>query len=223
MMTYNPISTDWFRNMALFSISKSLTGINTSQIPTGDMFTSMLQAILDQQSMNFSETSGSGNLVDKNAAISNVIKDYTHLLDGNTSATLDFSEVSIDKLGSTLKGKLSGMGASFLEAGRQYNINPNLLASIAMHETGNGSSRAAQEKNNIAGMMGKNGLRNYDSVAESIFDMARNLRKNYLDKGFDTIAKIGGKYAPVGAANDPTGLNNNWVKGVNNFFYTLRS
>ncbi|MCM3763598.1 glucosaminidase domain-containing protein [Neobacillus niacini] len=223
MMTYNPISTDWFKNMALFSISRSLVGKDTTPVPNGDMFTFMLQALLNGQSANASEASPTGNIVSGNASMVNMIKDYTHLVGSNVTAALDFTDSSGAKLDSVLKGKLAGMGASFMEAGRQYNINPNLLASIAMHETGNGSSRAASEKNNIAGMMGKNGLRSYDSVADSIFDMARNLRKNYLDKGFDTIAKIGGKYAPVGAANDPTGLNNNWVKGVNNFYYSLIS
>ncbi|MBW9235637.1 glucosaminidase domain-containing protein, partial [Leptospira santarosai] len=82
---------------------------------------------------------------------------------------------------------------------------PGLLSAIAIHETGNGSSRAINNKNNVAGMMGKNGLRSYESVEESIFDMARNLRKNYLNQGIDTIAKIGAKYAPIGAGNDPTG------------------
>ena len=30
----------------------------------------------------------------------------------------------------------------------------------------------------------------------------------------DYLAYLGSKYAPVGAANDPTGLNRNWVKNV---------
>ena len=69
--------------------------------------------------------------------------------------------------------------------------------------------------------MGKNGLRSYASVEDSIFDMARNLRQNYLNEGKDTIAKIGAKYAPVGAANDPTGLNNHWTQGVSNYYSKL--
>jgi beta-N-acetylglucosaminidase len=222
-MSIGPVSSDWFKNIALFTISTNLPKLNSvnQQIPGGDFFQSILQSVLlDQESTNLSQPQLSNDSF--MASISSIltnIKDYTHVLETGTS--LDFSGVPLESLNSNLKGKLSNHGEKFIEAGRQYNINPNLLASIAMHETGNGTSRSANEKNNIAGMMGKNGLRMYASVEESIFDMARNLRQNYLDKGLDTIAKIGAKYAPVGADNDPTGLNNHWVKGVNNFFGTL--
>jgi hypothetical protein len=132
-----------------------------------------------------------------------------------------FKPVQFIKLENTLEGKLSGTSASFINAGKKYDIDPNLLSAIAIHETGNGSSRAVNEKNNVAGMMGKNGLRSYASVEDSIFDMARNLRQNYLNQGKDTIAEIGAKYAPVGAANDPTGLNNHWTNGVARQFNNL--
>lgn len=133
----------------------------------------------------------------------------------NLKTDLSFKPIQFLKLENTLGGKLSGTSAHFINAGKKYDLDPNLLSAIAIHETGNGTSRAANEKNNIAGMMGKNGLRSYDSVEESIFDMARNLRQNYLNQGKTTIAAIGAKYAPVGAGNDPTGLNNHWVTGVN--------
>ena len=132
----------------------------------------------------------------------------------NTKADLNFKPVQFIKLENTLDGKLSGTATHFINAGKKYDLDPNLLSAIAMHETGNGSSRAVNEKNNVAGMMGRNGLRSYESVEESIFDMARNLRENYLNKGKETVADIGAKYAPVGAANDPTGLNNHWTQGV---------
>lgn len=132
-----------------------------------------------------------------------------------------FKPVQFIKLENTLEGKLSGSAQHFINAGKKYDIDPGLLTAIAIHETGNGSSRAINEKNNVAGMMGKNGLRSYASVEDSIYDMARNLRKNYLNQGKDTIAEIGAKYAPVGAANDPTGLNNHWTKGVSRQFNNL--
>lgn len=132
-----------------------------------------------------------------------------------------FKPVQFIKLENTLDGKLSGAANHFINAGKKYDINPNLLSAIAIHETGNGSSNAVNQKNNVAGMMGKNGLRSYDSIEDSIFDMARNLRKNYLNQGKDTIAAIGAKYAPVGATNDPTGLNNHWTQGVSKQFNNL--
>lgn len=133
----------------------------------------------------------------------------------NLKTDLNFKPIQFLKLESTLSGKLSGTSSHFINAGKKYDLDPNFLSAIAIHETGNGSSRAVNEKNNVAGMMGKNGLRSYASVEESIFDMARNLRQNYLNQGITTVAAVGAKYAPVGAGNDPTGLNNHWVTGVN--------
>ncbi len=139
---------------------------------------------------------------------------------GDTS-DFKFKPMQFLKLDNSLEGKLSGMASHFIDAGKKYDIHPGLLSAIAIHETGNGSSKAVNEKNNVAGMMGKNGLRSYASVEDSIFDMARNLRQNYLNQGKDTIVKIGAKYAPVGAANDPTGLNNHWTQGVNRYYNSL--
>ena len=36
-------------------------------------------------------------------------------------------------------------------------------------------------------------------------------------KGGDFIVFLGSRYCPVGAANDPTGLNKNWIKNVKYF------
>jgi hypothetical protein len=132
--------------------------------------------------------------------------------------SLRFEPIVPQKLNDALEGKLKNMGSVFIQAGQHYNINPALLAAISMHETGNGGSAAANNKNNVAGMMGKNGLKNYASVTESIWDMAQNLAKNYLGQGIASIAKIGAMYAPVGAENDPNGLNHYWVSGVTKYF-----
>lgn len=157
-----------------------------------------------------------------NPAVANLTMEHK---DVATSAAdksdLKFRPVQFLKLDEQLAGKLSGAAVHFIEAGKKYDIDPKLLSAIAVHETGNGTSRAANEKNNIAGMMGKNGLRSYETVADSIYDMARNLRQNYLNQGKESIAQIGAKYAPVGAANDPTGLNNHWTTGVQRFYNTL--
>lgn len=140
----------------------------------------------------------------------------------NTDEPLRFQAISAEKLNQVLDGKLKGMGEAFVRAGKRFNMNPALLSAIAQHETGNGKSRAANEKNNIAGMMGANGLKSYASTEDSLMDMARNLSKNYLGTGLSSISKIGAKYAPVGAGNDPTGLNNHWVNGVTKYFESLK-
>jgi hypothetical protein len=149
-----------------------------------------------------------------------LIDSVQSLIEGSTlsKGSLQNQEVDVSTLNGQLEGTLRNAGHLFVEAGKKHQINPAFLAAVSMHETGNGSSNASRFKNNVAGMMGRNGLKSYDSIEESIFEMARNLRNNYLDEGKLTISQIGAKYAPVGAANDPTGLNNHWVKGVQGYF-----
>ncbi|GAA0382731.1 glucosaminidase domain-containing protein [Paenibacillus motobuensis] len=121
-------------------------------------------------------------------------------------------------MNNTLSGVLKGQGDAFVQAGKKYGIDPALLAAIAIHETGNGTSNAAKNKNNVGGMMGKNGLMSFSSIQEGIDKMASNLKRNYFDQGLTSIAQIQRKYAPVGAANDPTNLNKNWISGVTKYY-----
>jgi cell wall-associated NlpC family hydrolase len=120
-----------------------------------------------------------------------------------------------------LGGKLAGSGSLMVKYGNMYGVSPSLLAAIAMHETGNGTSSAVRNKNNAFGIMGSNGLKSFTSLEESIKYAASLLKRNYLDKGLTTVEAIQKKYAPVGVANDPTGLNKNWVNGVNKFMSAL--
>ncbi|MCY9530584.1 glucosaminidase domain-containing protein [Paenibacillus alvei] len=114
----------------------------------------------------------------------------------------------------------------FVKAGNKYGIDPALLAAISMHETGNGTSNAARNKNNLGGMMDPSTnwstLQSFDSLEAGIDAMARNLKRNYFDKGLTTIESIQKKYAPQGAANDPNGLNKYWVSGVSKYYNQLR-
>ena len=57
----------------------------------------------------------------------------------------------------------------------------------------------------------------FESWADGIDAVSEGLRTNYLAEGRTTVASIHQKYAPVGAANDPTGLNNNWTINVSRF------
>jgi len=135
-----------------------------------------------------------------------------------TSAAFDvrsgIGSVTAAQLNAQLGGVLSGRGAEFIAAGQRYGINPAFLAAVAMHETGNGTSAAARLKNNVGGMMGKNGLMTFGSISEGIDAMARNLYRNYISQGLTTVEDIQRKYAPIGAANDPNNLNSNWTRGV---------
>ena len=127
--------------------------------------------------------------------------------------------VKINK--SALRG-LSPYEQAFYDAGKKYGVDPKLLIAIAMHETNQGTSPAFLRKNNAMGISPNGGgPRDFSSVEESIDYAARLLRKHYLDKGLTTIAAIGGKYAPVGADNDPRNFNQHRAKGVRKYYNSL--
>lgn len=118
-----------------------------------------------------------------------------------------------------LPGPLKKYANTFQAAGEKYGVDPRFLAAISMHETGNGRSSAFRNKNNAMGISSRRGPVRMSSVEASIEKMAKTLAKptGYY-RGKTTIGQIGRVYAPKGAANDPTGLNGYWPKGVANNF-----
>jgi beta-N-acetylglucosaminidase len=211
------IGDDWFtKSMLITAMAKNdklRSQLLTNTSDTSNQFANILNQLLMQKEQT--EALPTFNIYSQNMNMND------QSFPQNINDPLRYQSQSPENLNSQLEGKLRGTGDIFVRAGKHYNIDPTLLASVAIHETGNGKSRAANEKNNVAGMMGANGLKSYASVEDSIMDMARNLSKNYLNKGLTTIAQIGAKYAPVGASNDPTGLNNHWVNGVSKYMNKL--
>ena len=57
--------------------------------------------------------------------------------------------------------------------------------------------------------------------SDAIAFAARTLAGDYLPEGRDTLATIGAKWAPLGAANDPGGLNASWTTGVGTYYAAL--
>jgi hypothetical protein len=135
---------------------------------------------------------------------------------GNTTGT--FREVPSSALDRVLGGELRNCGSTFIAAGRHYNVDPVLIAAISMHETGNGTSNLCVKYGNVGGITNGSGFRHYPSVISGIYDMASVLWSGYISKGLKTITDIQRKYAPVGAGNDPTNLNSNWISGVTRFY-----
>lgn len=95
-----------------------------------------------------------------------------------------------------------------------------LVVAISKHETGNWTSTLYKNNNNFGGV--------YNSSAKSFYSYTSNekgleafvnlLKNNYFGKGLDTIEKIGSKYCPVGAENDPSGVNKHWVPKVTEYY-----
>lgn len=120
---------------------------------------------------------------------------------------------------------LDEVSCKIKQIAEQYQIDWKMAVAIAKHETGNYTSYAFTSLNNVGGLMywdgTKSALQSFNSLEKGIEKYISNLKYNYYDMGLDTIEEIQRKYAPVGAANDPNGLNNYWVSGVTRYYYSL--
>lgn len=130
------------------------------------------------------------------------------------------TEVSLDAF-LAKRGVFKGTARLFFKYGKLYHVDPALVVAIAMHETGNGSSRMVREMKNPGGLMGDTSGFRFSTLDKGIEAMIKNLGKNYIALGLTTPEKIQPKYAPVGASNDPNGTNKAWLHGVNGFLKQL--
>ena len=105
---------------------------------------------------------------------------------------------------------------SIIEASNRHRVDPRLLVAIAGGETSFGKAGRGPRVHNAWGI---GPGRSYGSWAEGIDAAAKLLRSGYLDKGLTSLAAIQQKWAPVGASNDPTNLNSNWIR-TNSAFYS---
>ena len=117
--------------------------------------------------------------------------------------------------------KLDSTACKIKRVAEKYGMDWKLAVAISKHETGNYTSEAFKEKNNVGGMMCSSGLISYSTLDDGIEAFVSNLKYNYIDEGLDTIEKIQPKYCPIGAANDPKGLNKYWVGGVTKYYNEL--
>lgn len=131
---------------------------------------------------------------------------------GGGGSVDDMSRSAFDKkfAGTPLEGKYNQIVA----AARANGISPALLAGVIAHETGNGHVLSG---NNVAGLMdpatGMAKKMQFASLDAGISRAGQVVAKNYRLAG-GSLDKMGARYAPVGAANDPRGLNGGWPAGV---------
>lgn len=108
---------------------------------------------------------------------------------------------------------LAGMYDQVVASARRAGVSPALLASVMAQETGRGQHMRG---NNPGGLMGKGGLMKFGDLDTGIDRTALAVAKNYNAAGGD-LAKMRDSYAPLGAKNDPRGLNGSWLPGVQKF------
>ena len=95
-----------------------------------------------------------------------------------------------------------------------------LVVAISKHETGNWTSNLYKNNNNFGGIYNSKEKKfySYESNEKGLQAFVNLLKNNYFGKGLDTIEEIGSKYCPVGAENDPTGVNQHWVPKVTQYY-----
>jgi hypothetical protein len=106
---------------------------------------------------------------------------------------------------------LVGLGSVFVAEGERNRIDPRALVAIAYHESVLGTAGSGADIHNAFGW---GPAIPFDSWQENIATVARGLATGYVAKGRDTMAEIAPIWAPIGAANDPLGLNANWLAAV---------
>jgi len=126
------------------------------------------------------------------------------------------------RLDAYLTGKgspLAGLGAVFVNESQAVGLDPRMLVAVSGAETSFGAYGPSQTIHNPFGL--GPGMR-FASWADAIHRAAQNLGGSlYLADGRVTIASIQQRWAPEGAANDPTGLNSNWTRNVSRYFSEL--
>ncbi len=115
-------------------------------------------------------------------------------------------------------GVLSGKEQAIISTANKYSVDPVLMAAIILQETGNGKSNALNQHNNPGGIMDPSSnwstLLRFESIEAGLESMGRTMNTLVNTKGKTSIEELGAAYAPMGADNDPMGLNSFWVVNV---------
>ena len=124
----------------------------------------------------------------------------------------------IDAMLTRASSPLAGEGATFVRASLGAGIDPRALVAIAAHETMLETYGPSQAIHNAFGL--GPGIAFADE-GDAIERAASTLAESYLPEGRTTLTTIGSKWAPIGVANDPAGLNRNWTNGVGTYYAAL--
>lgn len=123
-------------------------------------------------------------------------------------------------------GALEGKSEQIQKIAKKYNVPPKLFMAIIASESQWGKGLNATKQKNPLSVMGAGTIHSdhakFDTIEKGLEAGAKNLDELYISQGLTTPEKIGPKYAPtVGATNDPTGMNKNWIPTVKSIMSTL--
>lgn len=125
------------------------------------------------------------------------------------------SAAGIDSYLASKGSPMTGQGAAFMASAMRWRVDPRLLVAIAGAESSFGQITCGPH--NAWGWACPNDPADFATWAAGIDTVTQGLRRYYLDEGRTSVSLIQQKYCPVGAANDPTGLNSHWTDNVTRF------
>jgi cell wall-associated NlpC family hydrolase len=111
-------------------------------------------------------------------------------------------------------GVLTDQEQYTIAAAKKAGVSAYLFAAIMANESGWGKSAAARNQHNPSGQMSSSGIISYPSIEAGIDATGRTLNNLVVRRKLNTIEKLGAVYCPVGASNDPNGINANWIPTV---------
>jgi hypothetical protein len=124
----------------------------------------------------------------------------------------------IDAILAAAGSPMAGEGATIVTEAAAAGIDPRAIVAIAAHETMLETYGPAEAIHNPFGL--GPGIA-FPSERAAIVRAVSTLAGWYLPEGRTTFATIGAKWAPLGAANDPAGLNANWTTGTGTYYAAM--
>jgi cell wall-associated NlpC family hydrolase len=126
---------------------------------------------------------------------------------------------AIDSFLGTRRSPLTGLGAVFVADGEAAGVDPRFIVAISGAETSFGTYGPAQTIHNPFGLGPQIIFPNWSAaIAAAASTLGGSL---YRGAGLVTIPSIQSRWAPLGVANDPGGLNSNWQTNVSTYFAAL--
>lgn len=139
----------------------------------------------------------------------------------SSNISLDFDEATFRKVISEKGNAFSGKADKIILESQKAGVHPVLFGAIMIHESAWGTSQAIREHNNPSGQMSSSGVIHFDTLDQGIEATGATLKNLVVERQLTTVEKLGSVYCPVGADNDPTGLNIHWVPTIKDMMKML--
>jgi beta-N-acetylglucosaminidase len=111
-----------------------------------------------------------------------------------------YSNLSLNEVRKLLEGtRLKGIEQAVLDIEESWGVNAFFTIAVAKHESGNGYSRLAKNKNNLFGINAVDGnayrsATHFVSKSQCVYRFGEIIKEVYIDKGHHTLVSIQNKY-----------------------------